>query len=74
LFHNGDLLISTTGSQGVLKWDGTNLTTFASAPGLQIGGQLVIAQVPEASSLLLGAGGLTALALARRLTNRKRSD
>lgn len=65
---NGDLLISTTGSQGVLKYDGVNLTTFASAPGLEIGGQLLVfSTVPEASSLaLMSAVGVGAAALIAR--------
>lgn len=63
---NGDLLISTTGSQGVLRYDGQSVTTFASAPGLQIGGQMLVVQsIPEASSLLLGGMGLAVLAATR---------
>jgi hypothetical protein len=54
LFDGPDLFIATTGSQGVLKFDGTTLTTFASHPDLQIAGQLLLyTPIPEASSLTL---------------------
>lgn len=61
LFQGDALLIATTGSQGVLRYDGTDLVTFASHPDLQIAGQILIAEVPEASTIVLcGVAGLAA--------------
>lgn len=54
---SGGLLIATTGSQGVLKFNGVSLTTFAYAPGLQIAGQMLLVAIPETSSVLLSAAG-----------------
>jgi streptogramin lyase len=70
LFLGNDLLIATTGSFGVLKYNGTNLTTFASHPDLRIAGQLLVTSVvPEASTLVMTGFGcilLTAVTLTKR--------
>ncbi|MBY0587391.1 hypothetical protein K2X85_09460 [bacterium] len=70
LFVGSDLLIATAGSQGVLKYNGSILTTFASHPDLGIAGQLLeTSVVPEASPLMMSgvAGvGLLLLIIRRR--------